>query len=1071
MKRCELEIYNLISENDSWNLIKGYLKNKNITDEKIKKSLKALIDMDDGLNNENFSLNTLLHDTDFLKKLDELDNKKPLNKFNYAFQLFERVLDSSSEYNDNKYLWLRLARMFSSYELPVNEAKFRMDFLEKFYELTQINLNLLDEYSSSNIVYIKSLDINGLSKGKIVPQFFIDRLEYTILYIYALNNDIDIVMVKDIFKAINLINKGFSPNSVLFKYYDNEEFLQLLYRTADGYLRDAMHNSNTITKNKKLIIFLALIMISFKKYNSSIVPHVRETFYESYKNESKAIETLRNIIRNSDLSFPRLLLEKGIAYAGVTEYWMPSFFDFCADIFEHNLLLQTDLSDNYIEDELKFVFSSLKASNSLSEENDAVNVLGKNKSYKLSKYTQTLLKDEKEDWYPVINIAKNCIKIIAGQIEPPSSLYIKSYQTWIDKNEVAYNYKRVNNNKVYNPFYSIDNSLKVYINTSTMRISDEYNDLNRLSFSVNNDNTTILRNKNISILDSEVVGGYVINSTKFEVKDPLNKVSYALEYTDNDESQELYNTGERLYRDNIFFDPNNFREIKPGKYYEGMAFLVTKFDVEFGILLDNNDFFNVYQVEINPNQTYVINELVYTFREKKKLILTGEVIPEIKYVFEEKEYPVYKSIDSLVSDLSDVKENDYFIYDEVSKKILYNESETKNLNTGINIKKLDSGFYKLVIGSKKSRQKVKDLEAISFVYDPNIDISYSKVSNNKYICLINSNLGHLLQTIEDLTVCDFSVDISYSNTNGKFSVFFKIPMVSLDGISWIDELERISYDSLKENNFKMYIKGMEKCELYDEYSGYKIPLKSDENHKLYFDTKYFMNFSNNKPRKVTIRNESESISFFLDYVTYFPKQYFHFFINSKGIPTIKLDFIPKVDTKIKIVLGQTVKLKTLLTPNFQYEINGMVPFAEYKVYIEEMRGFTPIDIYKEIIQYCTKDNLFNRKFLIDTVIIKSPFGEKYAYQKVGEVSIKVLEKLYRDNYKVSIMELDNRHRRFYGIKMITDYEFEDDLIKVKLTHKNNAFVYDHKTKSIDLIDKNKIENKIAIIDFILKLKG
>ena len=147
-------------------------------------------------------------------------------------------------------------------------------------------------------------------------------------------------------------------------------------------------------------------------------------------------------------------------------------------------------------------------------------------------------------------------------------------------------------------------------------------------------------------------------------------------------------------------------------------------------------------------------------------------------------------------------------------------------------------------------------------------------------------------------------------------------------------------------------------------------------------------------------------------------------------------------------------------------------FAEYRIYIAELRGMKWVCLnYQPVIVFRSKDKLENRRFTIDQVLIKSPKEEKYAYKKVQYTSIKVQHKILNDLYKVSIKEIGNNYKRFPLVNMNTNKEFDDDLIEVKLEQRGKIFIYDPKTKSIELIDKADAKGKAIITDFILKVEG
>ncbi len=493
-------------------------------------------------------------------------------------------------------------------------------------------------------------------------------------------------------------NKRELIGELLFDYFDDNNFEADIYNFAAPEIF-AYINFNTSEYKHPEYIFTALTLIALKYYDGGFWDNVCDKFAKAKGKMNDVVfqNKLREFLREYKNFFDNSrLIDLPVIHSIIPFNFMYDYFVFCYDIYVYNL--RCSLRDFDVSD-LKFVFDSLHKQISSSDNSDTLNIHGL-KTYKLKQSTKKIITSQ-YGLNSLINLTQKIIKIIDNfywdkEQFDMSSYFSVAYNKWIKnisqeekKKGVSEAKKRTEFVKWVPKFVFKNNS--VYLETREDMISDIY-EKSSLAMEIYNGNDLI--EKRINLHANDMIGGYRLESERFEIRNPLNRISYKLKSNDSI----IYDSNDNLHRDFLLFNNNGY-EVKNHS--------------------DHND--EIITFVLNKNE--ILNDCNQVVEKKNYNIW-------FQHVYSNLQYPLSNCLIDFISTpnsgiYGNIAKNAYFKYD-VNNKI-YNK-----VHQVVFVIKEDPKMVILVINNKKyhlDENFVRVTKNNNFSY---VAIDFSNFKNDYY---------------------------------------------------------------------------------------------------------------------------------------------------------------------------------------------------------------------------------------------------------------------------------------------------------------------------------------------------
>ncbi len=861
---------------------------------------------------------------------------------------------------------------------------------------------------------------------------------------------------KIIDKLVNEFLNHKSISSLICEMYGNATFEKELFEIANRCIGDSFNCTLPIERKAKVAV--ALTYLASSKYDGNLWDHIREAFpsiYDKYLNNQFVDGKIRSIL-NCFRSFVNYSNEESyvavpLVLAGVTHYWLSSFFDFCFLIYKNRMLANGDLSDAQIKKQLFYTFSALKKSNRLNADNDVIQ-FGESHTYQLSKYTQSALASG-ENIEGIVDIGAYCIRLVIDSlldISPtPKLFYMDAFMKWHNKFSMSKKEKdellEKRKQGVWKSSFKYEDDICLI--TKTRWIDDSY-DPYSIKILIKN-NGLVVQESDVNI-DSDDMGALIIKSKKIHLKNtPLGKLSYQI-VSNNDI---LFDSENELYREIIFFNSEDGTEIFATKDFNGGAFAVTKEKPEFGRNVYSGELYWITEFFIDPSKDYIFCGNHYGFKTIRKPGIEGKKInwvivrPKVSQrdiaVYSDVCHALFEApfkIDSILVNLDGIYVGKDFV----------ELVELSHLSNGIYqyraiLKKLSIGYHfvKFVSSDKKDIKKAE----FEFVLDPNASQEVDEEYLTYQINFLNERKTDYIDINEDFVS-------ELRNIKGLGPSLVKYGLISIfisfDNQNWIKPSQRIDFSELNQSNQYLYIKSanIKNIETKTDIGRLEQPQFTKEDvfgwkYRIPCGFLYSYDSTDVKMCKIAIFNETEEAEFYIDYVT--------FIDTSKSI--VKYDSLAK-NCYCKFIFSKNKKLKLkfvcdgkplFVKPSLMCDEEVRTPilkaFIKYQIILSESKGIfgKERECYKEDFYFCDKNDLIGHIFQIDIVDV---FGKTANYKKrlIGEpVTIKFQKLSMEENdlYYGSIMQKDpfsnykgNLLKNIGSIQIRVEDEFENNKLWV-----------------------------------------
>lgn len=875
---------------------------------------------------------------------------------------------------------------------------------------------------------------------------------------------------------------------LLVSFYGNKEFKEELVNKADMLLSDKLFPQFLSTKEKALIT-VTISFIALSNYNGNLWEHIHDCFqltYEKSYSEQFTDGTIRKILQEfssyANYSNQNSAVAIPIIACGITKFWLPSYFDFCFNIYQKRLLARRDIDSNELEDEFLHVFESLKQGSHLNADADVIN-FGK-KTYKLSRYTQESLKSG-NNIRSLAKIAAKCVEITMKEIDGIDHIvpdfYYDAFVEWKNKyfrTEKDREKLKKGSRAISNFSFKFKND-GIYLITRTKWASEFLGDANDIALELFNGETLLYKTNDLDV-EYDDMGAYIIHSKTLKVSENiLGSFSYRITIN----NIVLDDSKQNLYRNVMFFNPNTSDEFFSGKTYNGVAFIITKEPINYGKKMFAENDYVCTETIIDDSKDYIIGGEHYGFKTIKKAELEGDLLEWIRYepIILDKSFIPFKRINSIVFETATEPSKIKCILDGT----IFNDIEFVNLQMTesklyrlrfIVKKQIADGFHTLKFVDDKNR--IVGEKTFEFVVDHVANQSNSIVSTSFF----SGNMS-LLDASDGLfrTACNLQ-----GIGNSKALFMDLLPRISLDRKKWVGINGRIDASDINESMPILYIRSWKepsiRCYCNNEISQPSIK-KLDDDFLYSLDIGFLFSHINTydaKEARIVISIDNNDYVFSVDILAYIDmtKSYFKYDESRKKV-IFFYDFDPKKHILLSIKQRFSEIAKKYTCPCREERIiPDLESFKEYEIcLIERIKTmFSSIDkvIEKFSFIYYSKDNIINNLFTIKSVEIYGDEGDEIIDVHDELTSIKIIQEI-NCRYKMTIQRniasygFYDEYRGLGILTARTNEEFEDGCLWVYVNDKDgDMLLFDHQR---NIISPTYSKRFLPINRILIKPKG
>ena len=801
----------------------------------------------------------------------------------------------------------------------------------------------------------------------------------------------------------------------LLKFLNNEKFEEELINFSKKGFEEIRDFEHPLKDDKKLVLF-CLTFIALKYYDGNLWEHVYKKFHNLFNDENEMTKCIINKVLNSlsqEYNCKRKYYQIPVINSIIPFNYAKDYFEFAYDIYTKNL--ECNISDCNVEQEVEDIFNVIKEQ--LNDNDDSFKYdyeQNSKKTYKLIQATKSIIKSgfklDELLWFTKDIINK--IDCFYNAVNLNTNYYIdESFNKWYqtkhnDLENINDLKKKSNNLKSGAAYFTYSNNI-VYLHTPTRKERGIY-DPKLFSLQIYENEKLIYENKNLIV--KQIIGASVIEEYKYEIKNPLNKISCKLLY----DNQILYDSKESLFRNFLIFNDNQ-NELKNNRSYQGLVYFLYKLDCDNKLspLYENEFYKTAYANVYEDNQFILDNEKIF-FTDYTKSQINGDKITGLELIKENDNISIYKDIKKIIfvsNNLNEaankIKINSNFINIE-DVDVIKQDNEIIYI---IDFKKLNflPGLYKIEFIDIENDKTIKKYQ---FLYDPKIDINQIILNNDEIIfqyngtfLIINENNENIAKfnlLINDLNKtnyyldidnvfynCKFNLTIPYYQIDNKTINIFNKPITSEDFMINsklffnIIDCNKVNYSINENNNKELKIKTLD--------------------HKQYVELGELINFKDCDVIKIQFfSNNNETNCLFLYNNPIFDINQFCLTINSikeeiefktfiLGKKSTDLFFI-KLENKNEIIQSQ--ELNNINT----FKISNKIQTINYCIYqeIKKLIGFKTsqtINILEEgNFNYYPISALLKKYLLINKILL-----EEYKDRAMLEVKNQYLKLVNRVN--------------------------------------------------------------------------
>lgn len=922
--------------------------------------------------------------------------------------------------------------------------------------------------------------------------------------------------------ATSLMN-GIGISRQLIEYYGDSIFEEELINFADDILyKKLIGKQITVFRKDKAIVTVAVTYLALKAYDGSLWPHVQNSFKRSYSVPlpiSRIDGLIRNIIAeykdmvgyyNSDsyIAVPAVL-------AGVTHYWLPSFFNFCFKIYQKRFLADRDINDSDLENQFYHSFLAMRDNKYLSF-NDHI-CFGE-ANYDLSQYTQYALMND-NFIHDISHIAADSVRIIVNYLNDCSSkevppFYQDAFNIWKNDYEFKPLLKKelegTRGKGIWKSSFKFSQN-GIALITKTRWIDDSYTPKD-VRLKIFNGSKLLCDTDDIDI-ETDDMGAYIIQSKKFYLNNlnVLGSFSYSIDCLSNSVPVICQ---DELYRDIIFFDENG-NEIYADHDYSGIGFVVLDHMVDNfnGTLLYCDQYNYVYQFEIKPNETYFFNDVGYSFRKTVGAAFDAQIVDwiyaELVQYGKHHHINIYNNIRSFVFETSVAAENLAVLLNDKIRFFEFNWllSYGNGVNRySLNIDNhLDIGYNEICIVNKTTGEIIPHTK-MKFIFDDKLGYDIQLLDDPNKCCRFIFK-SSLIWDDKVYEVDRYSryIEERITNVKGLNNVALDIkinPMVdliSVNGTDWNKVYSRLGFNLIEKNNYKLFIKPTKSCFVNVIIDKNIMPLtlkKVDDTGWIYYaDISFLKTYKDGQNSCVIQINNDNSLIFYVDFVTHVnPSKSYIEYNKLTMLCEMYFDFDSSKELFLQVVdkHDNIIKSKSAIKGCTTYYDRIYRPFEKYKIQLYEKCGFLLSEKYRLVYekQFVYGDSAFlgSKKLIVKKVEVDGFDGPrimKLNYKHaVTDISLKLTRHTrYSDCYFGKLSQLVegedghiyDKYKNLHIEQVLTDGEFDGEYIWVYM-YEDDSFdtlLYDEENSTISEttdINNPRVKRMESINKFLIKIE-
>ena len=755
----------------------------------------------------------------------------------------------------------------------------------------------------------------------------------------------------------------------LIMSYDKPGFSDRLYNEVDDTIFNYATNTNkNLLEDDKIKILIAMVLVALEEYDSSFWDHVKDKCKKSFsdaKYSNKSIALIKVILKESPVYDPNLrFISVPLKQAAVPQYWLKRYFEFCQDIYEHNLLFRYS-DDLFVRNKFLNIFGQLKTKKILSNDDSETHIQITNKKehsekiYKLSASTKQLI-NSSDSLDSLLDISCICTKAINNKDDSPDNLpsfFKQPFLEWKKENEKTLNDKREQIERdgkiITSPRFVIEvdqnNTPFVILETDTVSIPNKKDYPGEELFIIVKSNGLTIADKQIEYYDSDIFGEVSVNSERFIVDNPFNDISYMIAHKNRlgEVDDVLYPTNgkprQMIIQNDVFFYDYKKRKIvhENSNYGYGDLYAICKNNQTlYSSFCVKWEPYYIYFLSVSPSTYFKIDGRNICFSKTNIIGLNGNKNDRASFETENNIYPVYSIIDELVVE-TDCNDELFFICDGKIKDCI---KEVKKINevtyrTIFKLSFLENGFHSILVVTHKKELFPKT----SFVLDCNLTVCCS----DDNVLTVTSEGYHFQKAFFD-GESEIKENVSYGDTSGTLHVkTFKFGF-SYNNFDWDCVSSYASFEQIQ-NSEHLFITGIvddkalvvlnslstdQKCN--DMIVGTKT---MDGNYS--FDLSLLAKYKNDYGDVTLVFDGSKSDS---------KKLFIKFYSDVRVVisydeNTEKNYMVPSFNSMhpifVKFInesLNECVKVGPLESMN-KVEIDGLKPFVDYSVVALEDVGY------------------------------------------------------------------------------------------------------------------------------------
>lgn len=890
--------------------------------------------------------------------------------------------------------------------------------------------------------------------------------------------DLAIYEMKELLRNNRLIG------NVLIRFYDDDEFFKLINDKAEKTL--ILNFSKTfIPFEDSYDVIISLSFIALKYYSGNFWENVEKCYENIYQMAEMNSQKIRNKIIDILKDFrgnDKRYIEFPIKNAIVPYAFIDKYYDFMFDIYKLNF--KCSLPEN-VEDEIRYVFNAIYEK--INADSDELSIDVTNKTYKLIKSTQNIIKNE-ENLSELCELSAKVLERIQAymwnynSVLESNSYFNTSFERFIqtsrrDKINLTEREKKEYKSRWKPSFRLIDN--EIYLITPIHKVPEKYDPTNITIWAYNDNDLISLEEKPVV---EQGIGYYTVDPQNIVINNPLGKLSYMI----SEGKDEIYNSQESLYRKYILFNEDG-DEIKTDSNYDGVCSIVFQDIAENGIeIRTKKEFYNIGEIFVKQGNCFTLDGEIITFTGKVNNGINGDIDENCKAKINNSYIDIYNSLKCILFNFEDNEEHIGIEVNGKRSKLVDIDYKISSINKSvqIDISDYEDGYYNIKIFDFVNNKTIYEK---SFVYDSELSLSCEKSSKRNYILRVESELVGIVERNVNLdNSLTAEVSFEYDNQIITYELCINVPLYKIDDNNycemddylWGRDLNTYSIISLLNFSFDQIEMKDSKMRSVGEPIVFTSKQKS-------IDAQVIRNLESNDEFYLYLKNSSTGQSivlWILNACKLIDTETIVNYDKNKEELVINTAYIGKNDLfmRLKNNNGTTIFERKINNPDI-YTNNNLFSGINYTIeYVEKIQSsmfYTEEKVigkrdiffmkYDDLIgKYCRvnsiiyddyKNKIIDRNLIINNVYVqfneyiegdiylgelyKMQMGEKITFKDVNPVKVELLSKNYSPIVRCMITTMeddgllyDMNNRLFvdeemHGNKYILGEEYEVSLIK------------------------------------------